>query len=227
MEKRVEHMNGIYRIAIDGPAGAGKSTMAKALAERLSIDYIDTGAMYRAVALKLLKTGVDYEDRDALEKLLKGTDVDYCGVRVYLDGEDVSSVIRTPEVSDMASKSSAVPAVRDKLGELQMAIAKKRSVIMDGRDIGTVIIPDAEFKFYLNASSRIRAYRRVCEMREKGIDCDLDSVEQEIKERDYRDSHRDYHPLRKADDAVEIDTSDMKISEVVEKMMEIINEKIS
>ena len=220
-------MNGIYRIAIDGPAGAGKSTMAKALAERLSIDYIDTGAMYRAVALKLLKTGVDYEDGDALEKLLKGTDVDYCGGRVYLDGEDVSSVIRTPEVSDMASKSSAVPAVRDKLGELQMAIAKKRSVIMDGRDIGTVIIPDAEFKFYLNASSRIRAYRRVCEMREKGIDCDLDSVEQEIKERDYRDSHRDYHPLRKADDAVEIDTSDMKISEVVEKMMEIINEKIS
>ncbi len=220
-------MNGIYRIAIDGPAGAGKSTMAKALAERLSIDYIDTGAMYRAVALKLLKTGVDYEDGDALEKLLKGTDVDYCGGRVYLDGEDVSSVIRTPEVSDMASKSSAVPAVRDKLGELQMAIAKKRSVIMDGRDIGTVIIPDAEFKFYLNASSRIRAYRRVCEMREKGIDCDLDSVEQEIKERDYRDSHRDYHPLRKADDAVEIDTSDMKISEVVEKMMETINEKIS
>ena len=220
-------MNGIYRIAIDGPAGAGKSTMARALAERLSIDYIDTGAMYRAVALKLLKTGVDYEDGDALEKLLKGTDVDYCGGRVYLDGEDVSSVIRTPEVSDMASKSSAVPAVRDKLGELQMAIAKKRSVIMDGRDIGTVIIPDAEFKFYLNASSRIRAYRRVCEMREKGIDCDLDSVEQEIKERDYRDSHRDYHPLRKADDAVEIDTSDMKISEVVEKMMEIINEKIS
>ena len=220
-------MNGIYRIAIDGPAGAGKSTMAKALAERLSIDYIDTGAMYRAVALKLLKTGVDYEDGDALEKLLKGTDVDYCGGRVYLDGEDVSSVIRTPEVSDMASKSSAVPAVRDKLGELQMAIAKKRSVIMDGRDIGTVIIPDAEFKFYLNASSRIRAYRRVCEMREKGIDCDLDSVEQEIKERDYRDSHRDYHPLMKADDAVEIDTSDMKISEVVEKMMEIINEKIS
>ena len=220
-------MNGIYRIAIDGPAGAGKSTMAKALAERLSIDYIDTGAMYRAVALKLLKTGVDYEDGDALEKLLKGTDVDYCGGRVYLNGEDVSSVIRTPEVSDMASKSSAVPAVRDKLGELQMAIAKKRSVIMDGRDIGTVIIPDAEFKFYLNASSRIRAYRRVCEMREKGVDCDLDSVEQEIKERDYRDSHRDYHPLRKADDAVEIDTSDMKISEVVEKMMEIINEKIS
>ena len=220
-------MDGIYRIAIDGPAGAGKSTMAKALAEKLGIDYIDTGAMYRAVALKLLKNNVDYKDGEALEKLLEVTDVDYYGGRVYLDGEDVSAVIRTPEVSDMASKSSAVPAVRDKLGELQMAIAKKRSLIMDGRDIGTVIIPDAEFKFFLNASSRIRAYRRVCEMREKGMECDLDTVEQEIKDRDYRDSHRDYHPLKKADDAVEIDTSDLRISEVVDKMMEIINEKIS
>ena len=220
-------MDGIYRIAIDGPAGAGKSTMAKALAEKLGIDYIDTGAMYRAVALKLLKEGVDYEDAQALAKLLEDTDVDYYGGRVYLDGEDVSAVIRTPEVSDMASKSSAVPAVRDKLGELQMAIAKKRSLIMDGRDIGTVIIPDAEFKFFLNASSRIRAYRRVCEMREKGIECDLDTVEQEIKDRDYRDSHRDYHPLKKADDAIEIDTSDLRISEVVDKMMEYFNEKIS
>ena len=201
--------------------------MAKALAEKLGIDYIDTGAMYRAVALKLLKNNVDYEDGEALEKLLGDTDVDYYGGRVYLDGEDVSAVIRTPEVSDMASKSSAVPAVRDKLGELQMAIAKKRSLIMDGRDIGTVIIPDAEFKFFLNASSRIRAYRRVCEMREKGMECDLDTVEQEIKDRDYRDSHRDYHPLKKADDAIEIDTSDLRISEVVGKMMEIINEKIS
>ena len=220
-------MDGIYRIAIDGPAGAGKSTMAKVLAEKLGIDYIDTGAMYRAVALKLLKEGVDYEDTQALAKLLEDTDVDYYGGRVYLDGEDVSAVIRTPDVSDMASKSSAVPAVRDKLGELQMAIAKKRSLIMDGRDIGTVIIPDAEFKFFLNASSRIRAYRRVCEMREKGIECDLDTVEQEIKDRDYRDSHRDYHPLKKADDAIEIDTSDLRISEVVDKMMEYFNEKIS
>jgi len=220
-------MDKIYRVAIDGPAGAGKSTMAKILAEKLGIDYIDTGAMYRAIALKLLKTGTDYEDKEALAKLLSETDVDYYGGKVYLDGEDVSGLIRTPEVSDMASKSSAIPAVRDKLGELQMAIAKKRSLLMDGRDIGTIIIPDAEFKFYLNASSRIRAYRRICEMREKGIECDLDTVEQEIKDRDYRDSHRDYHPLKKADDAIEIDTSDLKISEVVDKMLEIINEKIN
>ena len=150
-------MDKIYRVAIDGPAGAGKSTMAKILAERLGIDYIDTGAMYRAIALKLLKTNTDYNDERALADLLERTDVDYYGGKVYLDGEDVSSKIRTPEVSDMASKSSAVPAVRDKLGELQMAIAKKRSLLMDGRDIGTVIIPDAEFKFFLNASSRIRS----------------------------------------------------------------------
>ena len=219
-------MDKIYRVAIDGPAGAGKSTMAKILAEKLGIDYIDTGAMYRAIALKILKTGIDYTNEQDLNKLLSSTDVDYYGGKVYLDGEDVSGLIRTPEVSDMASKSSAIPAVRDKLGELQMAIAKKRSLLMDGRDIGTIIIPDAEFKFFLNASSRIRAYRRICEMREKGIECDLDTVEQEIKERDYRDSHRDYHPLKKADDAIEIDTSDLKISEVVDKMLEIINEKI-
>ena len=220
-------MDKIYRIAIDGPAGAGKSTMAKILAKRLGIDYIDTGAMYRAIAVKLIRTGTDYDDPEALAKMLASTDVDYYGGRVYLDGEDVSSIIRTPEVSDMASKSSAVPAVRDKLGETQMAIAKKRSLLMDGRDIGTIIIPDAEFKFYLTASSRIRAYRRVCEMKDKGIECDLDSVEQDIKERDYRDSHRDYHPLKKADDAVEIDTSDLTIAEVVDKMLEIINEKVS
>ena len=219
-------MDKIYRVAIDGPAGAGKSTMAKILAEKLGIDYVDTGAMYRAIALKILKTGIDYTNEQDLNKLLSSTDVDYYGGKVYLDGEDVSGLIRTPEVSDMASKSSAIPAVRDKLGELQMAIAKKRSLLMDGRDIGTIIIPDAEFKFFLNASSRIRAYRRICEMREKGIECDLDTVEQEIKERDYRDSHRDYHPLKKADDAIEIDTSDLKISEVVDKMLENINEKI-
>ena len=213
----------IYRIAIDGPAGAGKSTMAKLLAANLGIDYIDTGAMYRAIAVKLIRTATDYNDAKALARLLETTDVDYYGGCVYLDGEDISSLIRTQEVSNMASESSAVPAVRDKLGELQMSIAKKRSLIMDGRDIGTIIIPDAEYKFYLNASSRIRAYRRLCELREKGVDCDLDAIEEEIRERDYRDSHRDYHPLKKADDAVEIDTSDLTIAQVVNKMMEYIN----
>lgn len=216
-------MGELLRIAIDGPAGAGKSTMAKILAERLGIDYIDTGAMYRAIAVKLLRTGTDYHDANALKKLLEDTDVDYFGGRTYLDGEDISGIIRTPEVSAMASESSAVPAVRDKLGELQIALGKKRSLLMDGRDIGTVIIPDAEYKFFLNASSRIRAYRRVCELREKGIACDLDVIEDEIKERDYRDSHRDYHPLKKADDAIEIDTSDLTINQVVDVMLRYIN----
>jgi len=215
----------MIRIAIDGPAGAGKSTMAKILAEKLNIDYIDTGAMYRALAVKIINNGVDYHDEVALQKLLDSTDVDYYGDKVYLDGVDVSGIIRTPEVSAMASESSAVPAVRDKLGELQMAIAKKRSLLMDGRDIGTIIIPDAEYKFYLNASSRIRAYRRYCEMMEKGMEANLDQIEEEIKERDYRDSHRDYHPLKKADDAIEIETSDLTIAQVVDKMIEIINKK--
>ena len=216
-------MDKLLRIAIDGPAGAGKSTMAKILAEKLGIDYIDTGAMYRAIAVKLIKTGTDYHDAEALASLLDTTDVDYYSGKTFLDGEDVSGIIRTPEVSAMASESSAVPAVRDKLGELQIALGKKRSLLMDGRDIGTIIIPDAEYKFFLVASSRIRAYRRVCELREKGVECDLDTIENEIKERDYRDSHRDYHPLKKADDAIEIDTSDMTINEVVDKMMGYIN----
>ena len=217
-------MRRIYRIAIDGPSGAGKSTMAKRLASRLGIDYIDTGAMYRAIAVKLLRTGVDYTNPRALEELLSSTDVDYYGGRVYLDGEDVSGIIRTQEISDLASASSAVPAVRDKLGELQMAIAKKRSLLMDGRDIGTVIIPDAEYKFYLTAGSRVRAQRRYRELLERGEECDLDAVEEEIKERDYRDSHRDYHPLKKADDAVEIDTSELNIEEVLERMLGYIHE---
>ena len=217
-------MSNIYRIAIDGPSGAGKSTMAKILAEQLGIDYIDTGAMYRALAIKILRGNIDYEDADELKKLLDGTDVDYYGGKVYLDGEDVSGIIRTQEVSDMASKSSALPAVREKLGDIQIAIAKKRSLLMDGRDIGTHIIPDAEYKFFLVASSRIRAYRRVCELREKGIECDVDTIEQEIKDRDYRDSHRDCYPLKKAEDAIEIDTTDLTIKEVVEKMKGYINE---
>jgi len=216
-------MGNLIRIALDGPSGAGKSTMAKVLAEKLKIDYIDTGAMYRALALKLFRTGVDYNDEKALAELLKNTEVDYYGGKIYLDGEDVSAYIRTPEVSDMASKSSAIPAVRDKLGESQMAMAKKRSLLMDGRDIGTIIIPDAEFKFYLVAGSRVRAERRALELREKGIECDVDTVEKDIIERDYRDSHRDYHPLKKADDAIEIDTSNLTIDEVMNVMMGYIN----
>ncbi len=212
------------RIAIDGPAGAGKSTMAKILAEKLNIDYIDTGAMYRAIALKVCRTGTDYTDPAALEQMLAAAKVDYIGGKVYLDGEDVSGQIRTPEISAMASKTSAIPAVRDKLSETQSAMARERSLLMDGRDIGTIIIPDAEFKFYLNAGSRVRALRRAREMQAKGLECDVDQVEQEIIARDEMDMNRDYHPLKKAEDAIEIDTSYLSVEEVVEKMMEYINE---
>lgn len=213
----------MIRIAIDGPAGAGKSTMAQILAERLNIDYIDTGAMYRALAVKILNSGIDYQDKEALNKLLAETDVDYYGGKVYLDGKDVSGIIRTPEVSDMASKSSALPEVREKLGDIQIAIGKKRSLIMDGRDIGTHIITDAEFKFFLTASVAIRAKRRALELQEKGIEFDINSIEKDIADRDYRDSHRDCWPLKKADDAIEIDTSDLNIEQVVDKMVEYIN----
>ena len=213
------------RVAIDGPAGAGKSTMAKILAKELNIDYIDTGAMYRAIALKVQRTGTDYTNPEALDAMLAETRVDYCGGCVYLDGEDVSGLIRTPEISAMASRTSAIPAVRDKLSDTQSAMARERSLLMDGRDIGTIIIPDAEFKFYLNANSRVRALRRALELREKGLECDLDQVEQEISARDESDMNRDYHPLKKADDAMEIDTSYLTIEEVVNRMMEVIREK--
>ena len=159
----------IYRIAIDGPAGAGKSTIAKCLAKELGIDYIDTGAMYRAIALKLFRTGTDYNDPEALAQLLATTDVDYAGGVVYLDGEDVNGLIRTQEVSELASASSAVQAVRDKLVALQQAMGERKSLVMDGRDIGTYVLPDAELKIYLTASVEERATRRLKELEEKGI----------------------------------------------------------
>lgn len=208
----------MIRIAIDGPAGAGKSTMAKLLAKELGIDYIDTGAMYRAIALKLIRTNTDYNDPDALALMLSGTDVDLDGSRVLLDGEDVSGFIRTPEVSMMASKSSAVLAIREKLVALQRAIGHKKSVVMDGRDIATNVLTDAEYKFYLTASAKVRAKRRALELTEKGMDVDIAEIEKDIIQRDYQDMNREHNPLKKADDAFEIDSSDMSIEEVVAVM---------
>ena len=216
-------MNEIIRIAIDGPSGAGKSTMAKLLAKELQIDYIDTGAMYRALALKLFRTGTDYNDAEALAALLADTDVDYAAGKVYLDGEDVSGLIRTGEVSEMASASSAIPAVREKLVSLQQGMAKRKSLVMDGRDIGTVVIPDADVKFYLTASARERALRRCKEYEEKGMTVDLEKVEEDMRIRDYRDSHREIGPLKKADDAIEIDSTGMTIGEVIALMKGNIN----
>lgn len=211
-------MGNLLRIAIDGPAGAGKSTMAKLLAKDLNIDYIDTGAMYRAIALKLFRTGTDCNDPEALQKLLDSTDVDFENGHVTLDGEDVNAFIRTQEVSEMASVSSAIKAVRNKLDSLQKAMAQRKSLVMDGRDITTVVIPNAEVKFYLTASVQERARRRAAEMALKGLPCDIAQIEKEIETRDYRDSHRENSPLMIAEDAIVIDSSDLTIDEVVEKM---------
>jgi len=206
-------------VAIDGPAGAGKSTIAKRLAQRIGADYIDTGAMYRAVALKLLRTGTDYNDPEALQAMLDGMDVDFSEGRTILDGEDVSGLIRTPEISALASPSSGVPAVRYKLTALQQAMGKRKSIVMDGRDIGTVVFPDADFKFFLTASADERARRRTEEMRAKGQEADFETIRADIIQRDYQDSHRAFRPLQKAEDAVEIDSTDMSIDSVVDTMM--------
>ncbi|MBQ1475856.1 MAG: (d)CMP kinase [Firmicutes bacterium] len=184
-------------VAIDGPAGAGKSTIAKRLAQRIGADYIDTGAMYRAVALKLLRTGTDYNDPEALQTMLDAMDVDFSQGKTILDGEDVSGLIRTPEISALASPSSGVPAVRYKLTALQQAMGKRKSIVMDGRDIGTVVFPDADFKFFLTASADERARRRTEEMRAKGQEADFETIRADIIQRDYQDSHREFRPLKK------------------------------
>ena len=212
-------MMGILRIAVDGPAGAGKSTIAKLVAKKLGIDYIDTGAMYRAIALKLFRTGTDYNDPAALAELLENTDVDFSGGSIYLDGENVDGYIRTQEVSEMASASSAVQAVRDKLVALQQAMGRRKSLIMDGRDIASKVFPDAELKFYVTASSQVRAERRALDMAALGQPCDVDQIREEIEARDYRDMHRANSPLIKVDDAVVIDTSHSSLEETLEEVM--------
>ncbi|MBR6956160.1 MAG: (d)CMP kinase, partial [Firmicutes bacterium] len=200
-------MSKIFQIAIDGPSGAGKSTIAKRVAAELAIDYIDTGAMYRAVGLKMLRLGIPMEENETLFEMLANTDVDFSEGRVYLDGEDVSDLIRTQEVSKAASDCSAFATVRRKLVELQQAMGKRKSVIMDGRDIGTVVLKDAEYKFYLTATAEERAMRRFKELQAKGSTDTYDKVLEDVNKRDYNDMHRDVDPLRQAEDAVLIDST--------------------
>ena len=214
----------IYQIAIDGPSGAGKSTIAKAVAGILHIDYIDTGAMYRAIGYKISRDGVDMNDEAALAAMLAKTDVDLSEGKVLLDGEDVSGKIRTPEMSKMASACSAIGAVRVKLVELQRGMAKSKSVIMDGRDIGTNVLTDAKYKIYLTATVEERANRRYKELIEKGETVTYDEVLEDMKQRDYNDSHRQLNPLRKADDAIEIDSTDMTLQGVVDRILGIVGE---
>ncbi|MCI7146496.1 MAG: (d)CMP kinase [Clostridiales bacterium] len=215
-------MKDIFRVAIDGPSGAGKSTIAKAVASGLNIDYIDTGAMYRAIGYKAGREGVAPEEGAALEEMLARTEIDFAGGRIYLDGADVESFIRTPEVSMLASQYSALPSVREKLVELQRDMASRKSVIMDGRDIGTNVLKDAEYKIYLTASAGERAERRCRELEEKGTPQNYEDVLRDIEQRDHNDMTRKLNPLRKADDAIEVDTTGMSIQEVIDRVIDIV-----
>lgn len=218
----------IYNIAIDGPAGAGKSTIAKKLAADLGYVYVDTGAMYRAMAYYFLQNNISADDETAISAACPNVNVtiEYKdGVQqVILNGENVNGVIRNEEVGNMASATSIYPAVRTKLVELQRELAAKQNVIMDGRDIGTVVLPDANVKIYLTASSKVRAQRRYDELTAKGEKCDFDAIEKDIIDRDYRDMHRETSPLKQAEDAVLLDSSDLDIDGVVARMKEIIKE---
>lgn len=211
-----------YNVAIDGPAGAGKSTIAKLVAKEKGYIYVDTGAMYRALAIHFLKKGIAPENTEKVIEACRDADVSIRyedgAQQVYLNGENVTGMLRTEEVGNMASKTSAVPQVREKLLELQRTLAKENDVIMDGRDIGTNILPDADVKIYLTASVETRAKRRYDELKEKGEDCDLDQIAQDIKERDERDMSRETAPLKKADDAILVDSSHMSIPEVVSEI---------
>ena len=211
-----------YNVAIDGPAGAGKSTIAKLVAKEKGYIYVDTGAMYRGLAIHFLKKGIRPEDKDAVADACRDAEVTIgyeAGVQqLYLNGENITPLLRTEEVGNMASKTSAIPEVRKKLLELQRSLAGEKDVIMDGRDIGTNILPDADVKIYLTASVATRAKRRYDELKAKGISCDLESISRDIEERDNRDMTREIAPLKQAEDAIRIDSSDMTIPEVVKKI---------
>ncbi|MCX7885355.1 MAG: (d)CMP kinase [Caloramator sp.] len=209
-------------IAVDGPAGAGKSTISKIVAERLKIEYIDTGAMYRAITLKLIRKGICLEDIDAIKKILNETNIDFVNGKIYLDKEDVSEDIRKIEVSSKVSDVAAIPYVREKLVELQRRMASFKSVIMDGRDIGTNVLKDANIKIFLTATVEERAKRRYKEMIEKGNDVTFEDICKDIENRDRIDSTRKVNPLRKADDALEIDTTSKTIDDVVSEIISIV-----
>ena len=209
----------MINIALDGPAGSGKSTVAKILSKKLDILYLDTGAMYRACGLKCLKMGVSVKDEGAVSSFINDIDlkIEYeNGTQItILDGEDVSTAIRKPEVSMLASDVSALKCVRLKLVEMQREIAKSMSCVLDGRDIGSFVLPDAKYKYFITADSKVRAERRYKELIERGTPVDFDELHEEILKRDYNDSHREFAPLKQAEDAKVIDTSNLTVDEVV------------
>lgn len=220
----------IFAIAIDGPSGSGKSTAAKLLAKKLNITYIDTGAMYRAVGLFCIRKGVSTKDKEAVEALLNEIHITFKMDgdirRILLNGEDVTDTIRTQEIGMAASDVGAIAAVREKLVFLQQQMAKEQSVVMDGRDIGTVVLKDAKIKIYLDATAEERTRRRMGELAEKGIESDFETVKAEMIERDYNDTHREVTPLRKAEDAVYVVTDGMTFNESNEVLLKIVKEKL-
>ena len=218
-----------FNIAIDGPAGAGKSTIAKKIAAELSFIYVDTGAMYRAMGLLFLRKGIDSKDAAAIEAAAREADVtigyENGEQQVYLNGENVTASLRTEETGNMASATSIYPGVRRQLTALQKELAARQNVVMDGRDIGTAVLPDAQLKIYLTASSHVRAVRRYEELKAKGVDSDLSVIEADIIARDQRDMTREISPLCKAADAVEVDSSELTIDEVVETVRKLYQER--
>ena len=214
-----------YNVAIDGPAGAGKSTIAKRVAKEKGFIYVDTGAMYRGMAIYFLEQKISPDEKEEIAKACQNAEVSIAyedgEQQIYLNGKNVTALLRKEEVGKMASISSAIPEVRQKLLSLQRNLAKEKDVVMDGRDIGTNILPDADVKVYLTASSRTRANRRYLELHEKNVACNLDEIEREIIARDERDMNREIAPLKQAEDAILIDSSDLSIEEVTEKILEL------
>lgn len=214
-----------YNVAIDGPAGAGKSTIAKLVAKEKGFIYVDTGAMYRGLAIHFLNQGIQADETEKVIKACQDAEVTIRyenGIQqVYLNGANITSRLRDEEVGNMASMTSAIPEVRAKLLELQQNLARTQNVIMDGRDIGTCVLPNADVKIFLTASVETRAKRRYEELMAKGVPCNLDDIESDIRERDYRDMTREIAPLKQAEDAVKVDSSYMTIPEVVDKIVEL------
>lgn len=219
----------MFNVAIDGPAGAGKSTIAKIVAGDMDFIYVDTGAMYRAMALSCLRNGIDIRDEEAVVRQCEGITVslnyENGEQQVILDGENVNAYIRTEEVSQTTSAISVYEGVREKLLTLQRQLGREQNVVMDGRDIGTNVLKDAQVKIYLTASVETRARRRYEELAAKGTACSLEEIEKDIEQRDYRDMHREIAPLRQAEDAVYLDTSELSIQQVTEKIKEIIKSR--
>lgn len=220
-----------FNVAIDGPAGAGKSTIAKAVAKRLNLIYVDTGAMYRAMALHMLREGVNLGETETVIKKCGDADITIRyeeGVQVVLlNGENVNGFIRTEEVSNATSVISVIPEVREKVLDLQLTLAAENDCIMDGRDIGTCVLPNAQLKIYLTADSTVRAGRRYNELTAKGLSCDLEKIREDIEDRDYRDMHREISPLRQAEDAVLVDTSEMSVEEVTERLTKLCQKSLN